>query len=207
MWVLFAERIFRSANEGQQGDVFAGGAPRARALKVSPSRCASSSGWPGASLLPWAPGGNSAGGGRGAYFALDGGTANLAAAALGGYAVLMAVVQLRFVPLYARLRFSPGFWSFTFSYAAGATDALGWITATKPPGATAYAAVVIALITAWIAAIAARTAVAAARGQLLPQPPPPAGRRPAQPGTSAPPEPGRRAPDSARTSKTAGRQG
>jgi tellurite resistance protein len=109
-----------------------------------------------------------------AYFALDGGTVNLAAAALGGYAVLMAVVQLRFVPLYARLRFSPGFWSFTFSYAAGATDALGWITATKPPGATSYAAVVIALITAWIAVIAARTVVAAARGQLLPQPPPPA---------------------------------
>jgi len=134
-----------------------------------------------------------------AYFALNGGTANFAAAALGGYAVLMAVVQLRFVPLYTRLTFSPGFWSFTFSYAAGATDALGWITATKPPGATAYAAVVIALITAWIAAIAARTVVAAARGQLLP----PAAARPAQPGTSAPPEPGRRTPDSARASTTA----
>lgn len=141
-----------------------------------------------------------------AYFALDGGTANFAAAALGGYAVLMAVVQLRFVSLYARLRFSPGFWSFTFSYAAGATDALAWIRAAKPPGAGAYGAVVIALITAWIAAIAARTVVAAARGQLLPPPLPPAGRRPVQPGTSAPPEPPRRAPDSAGTSVPAGGQ-
>ncbi len=118
-----------------------------------------------------------------AYYALTGGAVNFVAAALGGYAVLMAVVQLRFVPLYARLRFSPGFWSFTFSYAAGATDALLWITATRPPGATAYAIVVIVLITALIAGIGARTVAAAARGQFLP-PPPPAG-----PGASSPPEP------------------
>ena len=109
-----------------------------------------------------------------AYFTLTGGVVDVVAATLGGYAVLMAVVQLRFVPLYARLRFSPGFWSFTFSYAAGATVALLWITATEPAGARAYAAVVIVLITALIAAIAARTVVAAVRGQLLPQPRPPA---------------------------------
>jgi tellurite resistance protein len=107
-----------------------------------------------------------------AYFALTGGAVTFIAAALGGYAILMAVVQLRLVPLYARLRFSPGFWSFTFSYAAGATDALLWITASKPAGARAYAAVVIALITALIAAIAGRTVVAAVRGQLLSPPPP-----------------------------------
>jgi tellurite resistance protein len=107
-----------------------------------------------------------------AYFALTGGAVTFIAAALGGYAILMAVVQLRLVPLYARLRFSPGFWSFTFSYAAGATDALLWITATKPAGARAYAAVVIALITALIAAIAGRTVVAAVRGQPLSPPPP-----------------------------------
>jgi tellurite resistance protein len=109
-----------------------------------------------------------------AYFALTGGAVNVIAAALGGYAVLMAVVQLRLAPLYARLRFAPGFWSFTFSYAAAATDALLWITATRPAGARAYAAVTITLITALITAIAARTVIAAARGQLLPPPPPPA---------------------------------
>lgn len=124
-----------------------------------------------------------------AYSALTGGAVNFIAAALGGYAVLMAVVQLRFVPLYARLRFSPGFWSFTFAYAAGATDALLWITATKPAGARVYAAVVIALITALIAAIAARTVIAAVRGQFLPQPPPPAAGHRTRPGTSSPPEP------------------
>ncbi len=119
-----------------------------------------------------------------AYFALTGGTVNFAAAALGGYAVLMAVAQLRFIPLYARLRFSPGLWALTFSYAAAATDALLWITAARPAGARAYAAVVIALITALIGVIAARTVLAVTRGQLLPPAPsPPPGLVPGRPGS------------------------
>jgi tellurite resistance protein len=97
-----------------------------------------------------------------AYFAVTGKTDNFAAA-LAGYAVLMAVVQLRFITKYVRLRFSLSFWSFTFPYATGATDALLWIGATKPRGATTYAVVVIVLITALIAAIAVRTLLAAAR--------------------------------------------
>jgi len=124
-----------------------------------------------------------------ACFTLTGGAVNFIAAAFGGYAVLMAVVQLRFVPLYARLRFSPGFWSFTFAYAAGATDALLWITATRPAGARAYAVVVITLITVLIAAIAARTVVAAFSGQLFPQPPPPAAGHQTRSRPSSPPEP------------------
>jgi tellurite resistance protein len=103
-----------------------------------------------------------------AWFALNGGAIDFVACALGGYAVLMALMQLRFLPLYARLRFSPVFWAFTFSYAAAATDALAWIAAARPRGATGYAIAVIALITIFVAAIAARTAVALARGQFLP---------------------------------------
>jgi len=102
-----------------------------------------------------------------AYFALTGGAINFAARALGGFCVLMALAQLRFVPLYARLRFSLGFWAFTFSYAAVATDALLWIAIARPPGATAYAIAVVTLITVFIAAIGARTILAAVRGQLL----------------------------------------
>ena len=81
----------------------------------------------------------------------------------------MALAQLRFVPLYARLRFSPGFWAFAFSYAAVATDALLWITIARPPGAMGYAIAVVTLITVFIAAIGARTIHAAVHGQLLPQ--------------------------------------
>jgi tellurite resistance protein TehA-like permease len=35
-----------------------------------------------------------------------------------------AVVQLRFLPTYRQLRFSPGSWAFTFSRAAAAGDPL-----------------------------------------------------------------------------------
>jgi len=104
-----------------------------------------------------------------ACFALTGGAITFAARALGGFCVLMALAQLRFVPLYARLRFSPGFWALTFSYAAVATDALLWITTARPPGATGYAIAVITLITVFIAAIGARTVLAVARGQLMPE--------------------------------------
>ena len=50
-----------------------------------------------------------------AYFAMTGDAANFISYALAGYAVLMALVQLRLLPVYARLRFTPGFWAFTFS--------------------------------------------------------------------------------------------
>lgn len=103
-----------------------------------------------------------------AYFALTGGSVNLFATALGGYAVLMTLVQFRLLPVYTRLRFSPGFWAFTFPYAAGATDALLWIHATRPAGSTAYAVAAIALVTILISAIAARTVVALTRGQFFP---------------------------------------
>jgi tellurite resistance protein len=110
-----------------------------------------------------------------AYFALGGRASSLLACVLGGYAVLMALVQLRLLPLYARLSFSPGFWAFTFSYAAAATDGLEWISQKKPAGATAYAIVIIAAITALIGVIAFRTVILLIRGELLarPQPPPP----------------------------------
>lgn len=110
-----------------------------------------------------------------AYFAIDGGRLDFVARALGCYAIVMALVQLRLVPVYARLRFSPGFWAFTFSYAIVAVDALLWLKATRPPGATAYAIVVVTLITLFIAAIAVRTLMALSRGQFFPA------RRPPQP--------------------------
>ena len=103
------------------------------------------------------------------YFALSGGAINFASRALGGFCVLMALVQLRFVPLYARLRFSPGFWAFAFAYAAAATYALLWIAFARPPSATGYAIAVVTLISLFLAALGARTVIAALRGQLLPQ--------------------------------------
>ncbi len=102
------------------------------------------------------------------WFALGGRGTNVIAYAIAGYAVLMALVQIRLFPVYFRLRFAPGFWAFTFSYAIAITYALEWISRTNPSGATGYAIAAITAITLLIAAIAARTAVAASRGQFLP---------------------------------------
>jgi tellurite resistance protein len=107
-----------------------------------------------------------------AYFAVAGQTVSFIACALGGYAVLMALVQVRLIPVYRRLSFTPGFWSFTFAYAAAATDALIWLAITKPPAATGYAIAVIALLTAFVSWIAFRTVVLTVRGQLFPARPP-----------------------------------
>jgi tellurite resistance protein len=128
-----------------------------------------------------------------AWFALNGGTIDLGARVLGGYAVLMALVQLRLLPLYRRLRFSPGFWAFTFSYAAAASDAITWLRVSAAPGRTGLAIAVLALITGLIGIIAIRTIRLAQRGQLLPVPAAPAApaapavpAAPAAPGASAP---------------------
>jgi len=102
-----------------------------------------------------------------AYFAVAGRTVTFMACALGGYAVLMALVQVRLIPVYRRLSFTPGFWSFSFAYAAAVSDALVWLAITKPPAATGYAIAVIALLTALVSWIAFRTVLLAVRGRLL----------------------------------------
>jgi tellurite resistance protein len=109
-----------------------------------------------------------------AWFAINGGSIDLVARVLGGYAVLMALVQLRFLPVYRQLHFSPGFWAFTFSYAAAAGDALEWLRICATPGRTALSVVVLVLITGLVLIIAVRTARLALRGQLLPKPAAPA---------------------------------
>jgi tellurite resistance protein len=103
-----------------------------------------------------------------AYFAVAGRTASFVAYAIGGYAVLMVLVQLRLIPVYRGLSFVPGFWSFTFAYAAAAGDALGWLELKRPPATTAYAIAVITLLTTLVLGIAYRTAILAIRGQLFP---------------------------------------
>jgi tellurite resistance protein len=103
-----------------------------------------------------------------AWFALAAGRGiTVIASAIGGYLVLMALIQLRLISVYRKLRFTPGFWAFTFSYAIAITCALEWITRTNPPGATGYAIAAIAAITLFIGAIAVRTLIAIGRGQFL----------------------------------------
>ena len=103
-----------------------------------------------------------------AYFELAGGRIDLLVYVLAGYAVLMSLVQLRLVPLYFKLKFSPGFWSFTFSYAAAAAYALHWIHFVQFARAAILGYVVLAAITLFIGGIALRSLVALWHGEFLP---------------------------------------
>jgi len=108
-----------------------------------------------------------------AYHALHGGHVDTFAAALGGYAILMVVLQLRLASIYVRLSFTPGFWAFTFPTAAVGLDGIVWLLVTQPSGYKAYMAVLLGLVTLVIAAIAARSGVALSRHQFFPPAAPP----------------------------------
>jgi tellurite resistance protein len=102
-----------------------------------------------------------------AYFLLHPGPPDQLALGLAGYAALMIVAQARLLGLYRALSFTPGFWSFTFPWAAMVSLALRWLALEQPVGARVYAWILLAAVTGLVAAIAARTLQAALRGQLL----------------------------------------
>jgi tellurite resistance protein len=107
-----------------------------------------------------------------AAFVIDGHRIDIAVRLLAGYGLLMVVAQLRLVPAYRRLSFMTSFWAFTFSWAAVTFAGLSWLGVTRPAGWRAESYTALALISAFIGAIALRTAVALRRGQLLPAPAP-----------------------------------
>jgi tellurite resistance protein len=82
-----------------------------------------------------------------AYFEMTDGRTDAFACALGGYTILMVLVQLRFVLLYRRLSFIPGFWAFTFSYAAVATFAIKWMHLRRTPGSQGLTVSLLVLVT------------------------------------------------------------
>jgi tellurite resistance protein len=105
-----------------------------------------------------------------AYFLIHPGPPDLLLRGLTGYAALMVVAQIRLLPLYRTLSFAPGFWSFTFPPANMALFALRWLELEHPAGGSAYAWILVGAVTVLVGSIAARTILAAARGQLLPSP-------------------------------------
>lgn len=102
-----------------------------------------------------------------AAFVIDGHRVNDPVRLLAGYGLLMVIVQLRLLPTYLRLPFTPSFWAFTFSWAAVTFAAMSWLGTTHPEGWRAASYIALTLITTFIAAIATRTAQALKRGQLL----------------------------------------
>jgi tellurite resistance protein len=101
--------------------------------------------------------------GASAYFALHGPIPDPVAYGLAGYTVLMVAVQVRLLPVYSRLSFSPAFWAFTFPGAAAAGLALRWLQIERPAGQTVYAAFLAGAASALVVGVAARSLLAIAR--------------------------------------------
>ena len=108
-----------------------------------------------------------------AYHAIHPGPVDTFGAALAGFSILMILVQLRLIPMYRRLSFSPGFWSFTFPTAAVALYAVEWLQIGNPGALVAFTAIVVGIATAIIGAVAARSLLAISRHQFFPPAAPP----------------------------------
>jgi tellurite resistance protein len=121
-----------------------------------------------------------------AWFAINGNRPDAVALGLAGYAVLMVLVQLRLVPLYRRVPFGPGWWSFSFSYAAAFAVAIRWLAAERAPQQDPVTWLLLAVVTAGMAVLVGRTVRALVRGAFLPRPHPDPARTEV---TSAPREP------------------
>jgi tellurite resistance protein len=95
----------------------------------------------------------------GAWFAIDHHTLGDIPFALAALTVLMLLLMVALIPLFRRIAFSLGFWSFTFPLAAAGRLAVGWLAITRPPGCNALIVIVVAIATAVILAIAVRSIV------------------------------------------------
>lgn len=102
-----------------------------------------------------------------AYFTLTQGFLTFPAFIFAGYALLMMLVQVRLIPLYRRLSFTPGFWTFAFSYATVAVYALHWLALARAAWAAPLSYLILAAITLLIGAISVRTLFALGQGTLL----------------------------------------
>lgn len=105
-----------------------------------------------------------------AWFTMHGPQIDPVIAFLGGYGLLMVLAQLRLLPVYLRLPFMPGMWSFTFSWAAVAAAAVIWLQSAAPVGYRVWQYLIVAAVTALVGGIAIRTLIAIGRHQLLPRP-------------------------------------
>ncbi len=115
-----------------------------------------------------------------AWFVITEGRLDAVALALAGYGLLMVTVQLGMIPVYRTVPFGPGWWAFSFSYAAVVVVAIRWLAAEDVRGARALTFVLLAVLTLGFATLAVRTVTHLWHGTYLPKAvtQPPAGRAP-----------------------------
>ncbi|MFJ6393337.1 TDT family transporter [Streptomyces sp. NPDC091972] len=106
-----------------------------------------------------------------AWFAINGGKADLGAEILGGYALLMVLVQVCLASTYRRAPFGPGYWAFAFSYAAVFTNGVHWLDAKRVAGQEPLTYLALAIATLAYTLLATRTVLGLARRSFLPRTP------------------------------------
>lgn len=103
------------------------------------------------------------------WFAINGGKVDTAAAVLGGLSVLMLLVQFRLIPWYRQAEFGPGFWAFSFPFAAAVTYGVRWLAAEHVRSGAALGYALVGILTAGFALLAARTITGLIQGTFLPR--------------------------------------
>jgi tellurite resistance protein len=100
-----------------------------------------------------------------AWFGINGAQPDLIAEGLAAITILMALIQVGLLPIYRKLPFTLGFWSFTFPTAYAAAYALAWLklsgSITIPVAIVTV--VLLAVVTMLIVAIAYRSVVQGSR--------------------------------------------
>jgi len=88
---------------------------------------------------------------------------------LAGYALLMVVTQVRLIPVYARLPFAPGWWAFSFSYAAAVAFSIRLLDLGQPVHERLLVLGLLGLVTLAVAALVVRTVGGLVAGTFLPR--------------------------------------
>jgi tellurite resistance protein len=104
-----------------------------------------------------------------AWFQINGSRPDALALGLAGYAVLMVLVQVRLIPIYRRVPFGPGWWSFSFSYAAAFAVAIRWLAVEQVPQQRGLTYALLTVVTAGMAALVLATVRRLMRGTFLPR--------------------------------------
>jgi tellurite resistance protein len=107
-----------------------------------------------------------------AYYAVNGGQADLVVNALLGYAILQALILLRLLPWLLKAPFTPSYWAFSFGAAALATTPLRMIAHGETGPATQLAPVLFVAANIAIGWIALNTIRLMLQGRMLPAPAP-----------------------------------
>lgn len=87
------------------------------------------------------------------WFTLNGHTADPAAYVIMGVTAVFALLQVAMLPRYRRLRFSLGFWSFTFPIAGAVALTMQWLQILEPAGWRLVTGVLAGAFTAFVAVI------------------------------------------------------